>query len=103
MARTHKIQLAHKVYSEMKDPAMDHPAFASDATRLSEWMRSSERHGNKRHAVAGRKREALRSEKRKENRRAAREIADAFAFDLDAHSSASGTTAARRGVLQFIR
>lgn len=52
MAKTKKVQKSYKVYADLKDPNTPHPLHSGDESKIHEWVTSSERHGNKRKAVA---------------------------------------------------
>jgi hypothetical protein len=74
MARTHKIQKAHQVHKRLADPSLPHPVHAQNAQELHDWMTCGNRHGNKRHAEAGRKVKARKSRRMQEKSQARQEI-----------------------------
>jgi hypothetical protein len=71
---THKIQKAHRVHKKLADPAIPHPVHSGNPQELHDWMTCGSRHGNKRHAEAGRKVKARKSRRMKEKESARAEI-----------------------------
>jgi len=69
MSKTFKVQKAHRVHKELRDPTIPHPIHGTSPQRVYDWMTCGERH-----AEAGRKVKSRKSRRMKEKEETAQDI-----------------------------
>jgi len=75
MARTHKIEKARRVFAQIKEADI-HPIFSGDGEFVAEFMSVSERHGNRRKAMAVMKKKERKAGRYAERAQAFRDADD---------------------------
>lgn len=78
MARSYKTDLAHRVFSKLKDKDNPHPLMTASTGEFFDWMSCGRRHGNNRKGIADLKTKARRARRLSEQRVVRSEIEEEF-------------------------